>query len=146
MQRNGGRGEQSTEEDGNRDLRRHSAFSASSPSSHCENAPRPSPSMDHLPSSRTAGSAGPSPLAREFGLESPPTGENKDLNPMDAAGSTLHEPTPKQHRFSLMKFRHASDPQLSTTYSAQSAAPPVPNFPPSEYTFFTHPQRFRCNY
>ena len=34
----------------------------------------------------------------------------------------------KSHRFSLMRLRHASDPQLSTTYAA-AESPPVPNAP-----------------
>jgi hypothetical protein len=35
---------------------------------------------------------------------------------------------PKSHRFSLLRFRHASDPQLSTSYStsATSSTPPPP--------------------
>lgn len=35
---------------------------------------------------------------------------------------------PKHHRFSLLKFRHASDPQLSSSYAA-AEAPPVPALP-----------------
>ncbi len=36
---------------------------------------------------------------------------------------------PKSHRFSLLRFRHASDPQLSRSYnsSATSLIPPLPN-------------------
>ena len=36
------------------------------------------------------------------------------------------ERPPKQHRFSLMKFRHASDSQLSKTAKDHEQAPPLP--------------------
>lgn len=41
---------------------------------------------------------------------------------------------PKSHRFSLLRFRHASDPQLSRSYasSASLSTPPLPN-PASTY-------------
>jgi hypothetical protein len=38
----------------------------------------------------------------------------------------------KNSRFSLMRFRHASDPQLSATFAAGNTSPP-PNLP-SEYS------------
>ena len=40
----------------------------------------------------------------------------------------------KNRRFSLLKFRHASDPQLSRSYtlSAPNLTPPLPN-PPSKF-------------
>ena len=41
----------------------------------------------------------------------------------------------KNGRFSLMKLRHASDPQLSKSYAAASASPP-PSLP-SKFRFFS---------
>jgi hypothetical protein len=51
----------------------------------------------------------------------------EQLRPTDAAKIT------KNHRFSLLKFRHASDPQLSRSYtsSAPILTPPLPK-PPSK--------------
>jgi hypothetical protein len=134
MPRTGGQGDKSSEDAVGRNLRRHSAVNPRYSSPHSENVPRLSPSMDHLPSSRTTGSAGPSPLAREFELSPPATAARNDTNIAYLASSTTQEPPIRHNRFSLLKFRHASDPQLSTTY-AQTAPPPVPlsNFPPSEY-------------
>ncbi|KAL4941089.1 hypothetical protein BDV06DRAFT_7785 [Aspergillus oleicola] len=44
------------------------------------------------------------------------------------------------NRFSLMRLRHASDPQLSKSYAkAESEAPPVPNIPPPPTIITTAP-------
>jgi hypothetical protein len=42
-----------------------------------------------------------------------------------------HEPAKKRSRFNLMRFRHASDPQLSASYK-QAEEPPVPAIPPRQ--------------
>ncbi|CAO2651660.1 Nn.00g042300.m01.CDS01 [Neocucurbitaria sp. VM-36] len=47
----------------------------------------------------------------------------------------IQESTPNTRRFSLMRFRHASDPQLSAKakeQAAREAAPPVPAMPAAE--------------
>lgn len=42
---------------------------------------------------------------------------------------------PKTRRFSLMKFRHASDPQISKSYAA-AEVPPVPPMPPRAFPIY----------
>ncbi|KAF1847332.1 protein transport protein sec73 [Cucurbitaria berberidis CBS 394.84] len=47
----------------------------------------------------------------------------------------VQESTPNTRRFSMMRFRHASDPQLSSKakeHAARDAAPPVPAMPNAE--------------
>lgn len=40
----------------------------------------------------------------------------------------------RRNRFSFMKLRHASDPQLSRSYAkGEQDAPPVPSLPPRKY-------------
>lgn len=90
-----------------------------------------SPSIvpDPSKSSLLSGSISPSPLNQEMDATSRPTSSNEEngignqLRPTRSA-----KQTPKSHRFSLMKFRHASDPNLSTSYS-DAEAPPVPSIP-----------------
>ena len=41
---------------------------------------------------------------------------------------TKSQQAPKSHRFSLLRFRHASDPELSASYTADEI-PPVPAIP-----------------
>ena len=50
--------------------------------------------------------------------------------------SKLAPSTPNlRKRFSFMKMRHASDPQLSKSYAkGEKHAPPVPNLPPRKLT------------
>ncbi|KAJ5369039.1 uncharacterized protein N7496_008799 [Penicillium cataractarum] len=48
-----------------------------------------------------------------------------------AAGpSTGDTPSLRRNRFSFMRLRHASDPQLSKSYAKAEDAPPVPSLPP----------------
>jgi hypothetical protein len=44
----------------------------------------------------------------------------------------IQQETPKTKRFSIMRFRHASDSQLSVKAKEQAAAPPVPAIPAGE--------------
>ena len=49
----------------------------------------------------------------------------------------VQESTPNTRRFSMMRFRHASDPQLSAKakeHAARDAAPPVPAMPSNQRT------------
>jgi hypothetical protein len=48
----------------------------------------------------------------------------------------------KNGRFSLLKFRHASDPQLSRTYAASSASSP-PSLPSKFLVLVVEPDSFR---
>lgn len=50
----------------------------------------------------------------------------------------------KNGRFSLLKFRHASDPQLSKTYAAASASPP-PSLPSKFHSCWLSPTLFDPN-
>jgi hypothetical protein len=51
---------------------------------------------------------------------------------------------PRSHRFSLLRFRHASDPQLSKSYatSTPSLTPPLPQ-PTSKCSVFCQPRFLR---
>ena len=55
----------------------------------------------------------------------------------------VQEHTPNTKRFSLMRFRHASDSQLSTKAKEQAArdeeAPPVPAVPANPARTYMHP-------
>lgn len=92
---------------------------------------------DQLPRIRGSSENLPSPLSHEVQLAQDgneegeqdsaaldsPNGEHElKLRPARTHG------TPRHHRFSLLRFRHASDPQLSTSYAA-SEPPPVPSIP-----------------
>lgn len=60
-----------------------------------------------------------------------PSTSNDDSPP----SPPIQESTPNTRRFSLMRFRHASDPQLSAKAKEQAArdtAPPVPAMPNAE--------------
>ncbi|KAL9111203.1 MAG: hypothetical protein Q9227_004280 [Pyrenula ochraceoflavens] len=110
------------------DSRRHSVLGAPSSQNELDNK---SNNLDDAITSRKSATIGRrSPLNQEVDQDSPTTstsalGEQQTdvrLRP------TRSRPTPKSHRFSLMKFRHASDPNLSASYNAEEA-PPVPNMP-----------------
>ena len=61
--------------------------------------------------------------------ESPPNDSSK----MENRGSSWNGGTPnlRRNRFSFMRLRHASDPQLSRTYAkGEEGVPPVPSLPP----------------
>lgn len=49
----------------------------------------------------------------------------------DFAGPSTNTPSLRRNRFSFMRLRHASDPQLSKSYAkaAQAETPPVPSLP-----------------
>ena len=69
----------------------------------------------------------PSPDAPPPAAETNRVGdEDEGLHEQLRHGDTAQ--IPKNHRFSLLKFRHASDPQLSRSYasSAPSLTPPLP--------------------
>ena len=87
------------------------------------------------PSSRNT-SPGPASIAQAT--------TNTDYNRSDMPQQLKRKDTakiPKSHRFSLLRFRHASDPQLSRSYatSATTLTPPMPN-PPSECSMLYTPK------
>ena len=61
----------------------------------------------------------PSPLRNSF---EPSDGEES------AQSRTLRDQPPKRHRFSMLQYRHKSDPQISKTARDQAAiaTPPIP--------------------
>lgn len=72
-----------------------------------------------------------------------------DHHKHDDAANPDHSnhPTPsqntKRNRFSVMRFRHASDPQLSVTYQ-NAEPPPVPSLPPRECIVSSVPCECEC--
>lgn len=57
-----------------------------------------------------------------------PTFKSKSPNALHFNRDTLNR---RGNRFSLMRLRHASDPQLSKTYAkGETQTPPVPEIPP----------------
>ncbi|KAJ5888674.1 hypothetical protein N7495_008715 [Penicillium taxi] len=67
------------------------------------------------------------------GLEVPETEPNPGVTQTDLASSSHGEPQPnlRRNRFSFMRIRRASDPQLSKTYAKDGEdIPPVPSLPP----------------
>jgi hypothetical protein len=50
---------------------------------------------------------------------------------------TDDEPLLRPHRFSLLKFRHASDPQLSSRFKKTAVTPPLEPIPPLAPTIIT---------
>lgn len=55
-----------------------------------------------------------------------------------AAGpSTGDTPSLRRNRFSFMKLRHASDPQLSKSYAKGEETPPVPSLPRKCTTYWS---------
>lgn len=83
-------------------------------------------STDNLSSTRIAVSEdGGRPASRDTAR---PSTSHDDSPP----SPPIQEPTPNTRRFSLMRFRHASDSQLSTKakeHAARDDAPPVPVVP-----------------
>jgi len=105
------------------DIRRHSFYQADSASNPTvfdgrasEQIPRrPSPA-EFLSPSTAARTAIPRASA-DHGVES----DKRSASP------PIQEENPKHHRFSMLKFRHASDSQLSTRARLQAqTAPPIP--------------------
>lgn len=99
-----------------------------------EQLPRQSPLVaDPRLSESTARGPGLSPQdgTDESRLDVPGELPNLGLAPSDFAGpSSGDTPSLRRNRFSFMRLRHASDPQLSKSYAqAQDEAPPVPSLP-----------------
>ncbi|PGH08967.1 hypothetical protein GX51_01024 [Blastomyces parvus] len=109
------------------------------PVRHSEQVPRSAFTMGQL-IPRFSESTANSPLAGESKLvdHSPPSDEPP------AASRTTSDHNAKQqmtlrNRFSLMRFRHASDPQLSASYNEAGTPPPVPSLPPPPTIITTSP-------
>jgi hypothetical protein len=93
-------------------------------------------SVRSLPSEQGQQCAGSTPV-------NPHWLEAQETNQRQEQVRTSGQPN-KNGRFSLMKFRHASDPQLSKTYAAASASPP-PNLPSKFRSWWLSPTPFRSH-
>ncbi|RAQ61085.1 hypothetical protein AFCA_011833 [Aspergillus flavus] len=125
--------------DGNEPKRR-SLVEPQSVSRHSEQIPRPTLSTTNL-APRRSESAPRSPT-----LTGPDADHHADTAGPELAGSHSHTPPGKErntglavsdgshwrfNRFSFMRLRHASDPQLSKSYAkGEEDIPPVPSLPP----------------
>ncbi|KAJ5287117.1 hypothetical protein N7478_002803 [Penicillium angulare] len=99
-----------------------------------EHLPRPNPPMSEPRLSESDARLGPSPQdgADESRLEMLDEFPDHGVTRSDLAGpSSGDTPSLRRNRFSFMRLRHASDPQLSKSYAtAQQETPPVPSLPP----------------
>lgn len=103
---------------------------------HSEQLPRPPPPTSEPRYSET--------IPRSQGLSNVPEGTDDGPGPAvdastdggpehgiartDFAGPSTDTHSVRRNRFSFMRLRHASDPQLSKSY-AQAEAPPMPSLP-----------------
>lgn len=125
--------------------KRHSTLFTTSDVRHSEQNPRPSPTRSPL--ARRQSDNGPRPYVETSLQQAPLIGgagaygqqlnTTNDAVPDPTLPSSTESIQPvRRNRFSMLRFRHASDPQLSASYarSAHSSpsAPPVP--PRKSYT------------
>lgn len=113
-----------------------------------EHAHRPPPPSE---SDRRLSDSGPRPNvedgneeeikdAEDESLEGPKLGapnfsrHGSGINGVSVSSSSENTPSARRNRFSMLRFRHASDPQLSVTYSqGNKNVPPVPHVPPCRF-------------
>ncbi|PGH13375.1 hypothetical protein AJ79_03654 [Helicocarpus griseus UAMH5409] len=99
-----------------------------SPARHSEQIPRSSSPMGHLVP-RLSESTTNSPLAGEFKATEHPTPDGSAVGSRRNLDHSSKQQNTRRNRFSLMRFRHASDPQLSASYNEAETTPPVPPLP-----------------
>lgn len=115
---------------------------------HSDHIFRPSPTEQQRPSSPVVESNPRFQLPDDSQMDLDPGALNNTKTrkrELDPTRRQHQQQTAKRNRFSLMRFRHASDPQLSASFQ-KSEAPPVPprkNIPSSlfSYIFFPHESR-----
>lgn len=108
-----------------------------------EHVSRPSPSSSQL--DRRVSDSGPRPnvdegtVVDDEKIERPNVYERDNSNHASGttgfpvASTSENSASMKRNRFSMLRFRHASDPQLSATYSqSERDVPPMPHVPPRE--------------
>ena len=109
-----------------------------------EHIPRPSPSSSPL--DRRVSDSGPRPNVEDDTavngekVERPSIYERDNSNHgsgttgFSVASTSETSASMKRNRFSMLRFRHASDPQLSVTYSqSEKDVPPMPQIPPRKF-------------
>ncbi|PCG96983.1 SEC7-like, alpha orthogonal bundle [Penicillium occitanis (nom. inval.)] len=115
-----------------------------------EHVPRPSPSSSQL--DRRVSDSGPRPNVEEGTVVDGEKGERPNIYERDnsnhgsgttgfsVATTSETSASMKWNRFSMLRFRHASDPQLSVTYSqSEKDVPPMPQVPPPPTIITTAP-------
>ncbi|KAK2750466.1 hypothetical protein FQN55_002066 [Onygenales sp. PD_40] len=107
------------------------------PLRHSEQIPRSTFSVAHL-IPRISESTSHSPLAGESQTPEPSPPSRSPAGPGGHTDHTAKQQSTKRNRFSLMRFRHASDPQLSASFN-QADSPPVPSLPPPPTIVTTSP-------
>ncbi|KAJ5570973.1 hypothetical protein N7535_004633 [Penicillium sp. DV-2018c] len=99
-----------------------------------EHLPRPYPVVEPRFSESIPRTSGQSdtPGSNTPGIHTPDDkGSNHGAAQSDFAGPSAETPSLRHKRFSFMRLRHASDPQLSKSYAkAGEESPPVPSLPP----------------
>ncbi|KAJ5365351.1 SEC7-like alpha orthogonal bundle [Penicillium concentricum] len=95
-----------------------------------EHLPRPYPPAEpRLSESIPRSGLSDNPVNSE--LQVPEDNESNGVHQPDFAPSEGNRPSLRHKRFSFMRLRHASDPQLSKSYvKAGQNTPPVPSLPP----------------
>lgn len=121
-----------------RDLKRRSTLDPAGLFKRGDRDARFNKSSENLDPSRIAASEdGRRPTSTD--IARPSTSHDDDDSP---PSPPVQEPTPNTKRFSLMRFRHASDSQLSTKAKEQAArdeeAPPVPVVPANPARTYMH--------
>ncbi|KAL1861002.1 hypothetical protein Plec18170_001517 [Paecilomyces lecythidis] len=118
------------------DSKRLSTINQNAQSRHSEHIPRPNLSTSELPPRHSESiPRGPQESeSNELRPVTPDPGNKNGHNTVDGEKVPLSPAAtqaPRRNRFSLMRFRHASDPQLSASYTrAGEDVPPVPPMPP----------------
>ncbi|KAE8554743.1 hypothetical protein EYB25_003284 [Talaromyces marneffei] len=115
-----------------------------------EHVSRPSPSSSQL--DRRVSDSGPRPnvdegtVVDDEKIERPNVYERDNSNHASGttgfpvASTSENSASMKRNRFSMLRFRHASDPQLSATYSqSERDVPPMPHVPPPPTIITTAP-------
>lgn len=122
-----------------RSLRRHSTTDPTS-LDHLGQQ-RPPQEADHLGYDRHDALKSPSPLRHSF---EPSIDNQNPPSPNRPKSPGFQEQPPNRQRFSMLRFRHASDPQISKTArdQAQGSRPPMPAGRPSPNSF-TYLSKFR---
>lgn len=103
--------------------RRHSTIDP--PSHEEQNGQHGCVDASHLSPENPEPIKAPSPLRNSF---EPPAGEEITISTPRPQSPVLQDRPPKRHRFSMLQYRHKSDPQLSKTARDQAiiATPPMP--------------------